>query len=235
MAVVKVNHPTWGVPPLCAAYYWKCCILPIFTYGALVWHRVCRNKTVQQKLKPIQRLALKMMGPLRRSTPTRGLEVINYIRPIELEMRKIAAEAYLRTVGQEKISAHDMKTSKITQKGHRQWCFEFLSSLNFPFLEQEFDNCTRKWTWKQRYQVDLESTLPGDQYGKPKNDAKIKLYPDGSLLVDPKNPLAAEARGGLYINEGYHIQSNKLGKNVSIFQAEMQPFYSFFNELLPQF
>ena len=120
MAVVRVNHPTWGVPPRCAAYYWKCCILPMFSYGALVWHRVCRNKTVQDKLKKFQRLALKMCGPIRYSTPTRGLEVINYCRPIELEMRKIAAEAYLRTMGKEKIPAPAMHTTKITQKGHRQ-------------------------------------------------------------------------------------------------------------------
>ena len=144
MACVRVCHPKSGVPPLCASYYWKSCILPIFTHGCLVWHSACRKITIQRKLKSFQRLALKMMGPLRRSTPTRGLEIINYIRPIELETRKIAAEAYLRTMGQERIPETHMRTNKITQIGHRQWCYDFLQSIDFPYLGQQFDDRIRK-------------------------------------------------------------------------------------------
>ena len=63
MNIARVCHPTWGISPWAAAYYWKCCILPMFTYGCLVWHRVCRNKTVQDDLKRFQRLALKPIVP----------------------------------------------------------------------------------------------------------------------------------------------------------------------------
>ena len=188
----------------------------------MVWHRVCRNKTVQDKLKKFQRLALKMCGPIRYSTPTRGLEVINYCRPIELELGKIAAEAYLRTMGKEKIPAPAMHTTKITQKGHRQWCHDFLTALKFPFLEQEFDNCPRRWTWGMKYNIDLWNTdKDNDNYGKPKSDTPFYIYTDGSLIKDPSNPLAAEAGGGVYINGGDFVQSNKLGQNVSVPQSEM--------------
>lgn len=224
MAVVRVCHPTWGVTPIRAAYYWKCCIRPMFTYGCLVWHRACRYVGVQDKLKSFQRLALKIMGPIRRSTPTRGLEVINYIRPLELEIRQLAAEAYLRTMGQERISATRLHTNKITQKGHRQWCLEFLQGLNFPFLNYTFDNCVRKWCWRKRYDVDFESMSQSHEfYGKPRMDTPVHLYTDGSLLKDPSNPLEAEAGGGVvYVDAaGQHTQSNKLGRNLTVFQAEM--------------
>ena len=134
MNIVRVCHPTYGVAPIAAAYYWKCCILPMFTYGTLVWHRGCKYKHIQSKLKKFQRLALKMMGPLCRSCPTRGLEVINYFRPIELECRRIAAEAYIRTEGHQKIDDALMHTTKTTQKGHRQLCSEFLHQIQYPFF-----------------------------------------------------------------------------------------------------
>ena len=62
MACVRVCHPKSGVPPLCASYYWKSCILPMFTYGCLVWHSACPKITIQRKLKSFQRLALKMQS-----------------------------------------------------------------------------------------------------------------------------------------------------------------------------
>ena len=222
MACVRVCHPKSGVPPLCASYYWKSCILPMFTYGCLVWHPACRKITIQKKLKSFQRLALKMMGPLRRSTPTRGLEIINYIRPIELETRKIAAEAYLRTIGQEKIHASRMKTNKITQIGHRQWCYDFLKSIGFPYLDQQFDDRIRKWIWKKRYDVEFDNTIPGSKnYGRPADGLDLHIYTDGSLIKDPHNPLNTEAGSGLSIDRGQEIQYNKLGQGISIFQAEM--------------
>ena len=79
------------------------------------------------------------MGPLRRSTPTRGLEIINYCRPIELECRRLAAEAYIRTQGREKIPANQIYTNKPTQKGHRQLCQEYLREIQFPLIDKEGD------------------------------------------------------------------------------------------------
>ena len=222
MTVARLCHPTWGVSPTAAAYYWKQCILPMFTYGCIVWHKVCRFKGVQKELKKFQRLALKMMGPLRHSTPTRGLEVINYFRPIELEVRRLAAEAYIRTNGRDLVPPAALKTTNQSLMSHRQYCHDFLRSLNYPFLDHKSDVCIRKWMWKKAYQVDLESTVKGtDGYGKPKCDAYVHVYTDGSVQRDPTDRYKTEAGGGLYIMGGFATQSNKLGKHVSIFQAEL--------------
>ena len=97
MAFVRANGKTWGMSPWSARYYYTAMVKASLCYLCLVWHQVCRLKTVQNKLKTFQRMAMKVMGPIWRGTPTRGLEVICNIRPLELELRKLAAEQYLRT------------------------------------------------------------------------------------------------------------------------------------------
>ena len=73
-----------------------------------------------------------------------------------------------------------------------------------------------------KYNIDLWNTdKDKDNYGKPKSDTQFYIYTDGSLIKDPSNPLAAEAGGGVYINGGDFLQSNKLGQNVSVPQSEM--------------
>merc|ERR1712029_528380 len=126
MGLVRTSGKTWGMSPWGARYYYQTMVKSSFSYLALIWHSVCRLKSVQAKLKSFQRLALTIMGPLWRGTPTRGLEVICNIRPLELEMRKLAAEAYLRTYNFQIISHTKMRTNIQSRKGHRQWCAEFL-------------------------------------------------------------------------------------------------------------
>ena len=109
--IVKVCRATWGLPPSAVLYYYQCCIVPLLTWGCLVWARACRYKTVQNELKKFQRQALKIMGPIRRSTPTRGLEIMNYCRPLELEIRKISAEVFLRTRPTNKMPTEALKNN----------------------------------------------------------------------------------------------------------------------------
>ena len=98
MAFTNVTGKTWGMAPWSARYYYITMVKAAFCYLSLIWHQVCRLSTIQQKLKSFQRLAMRVMGPIWRGTPTRGLEVICGIRPLELEMRRLAAEAYVRTL-----------------------------------------------------------------------------------------------------------------------------------------
>ena len=205
MNIARVCHPTWGISPWAAVYYWKCCILPMFTYGCLVWHRVCRNKTVQNELKKFQRLALKLMGPLRRSTPTRGLEILSYCRPIELECRRIAAEAYIRTQGKEKIPSAFIHTRKTSQVGHRQLCQEYLREIQFPLINKSLDQCTRKWHWVKKYQVDHTNM------GQPKYDSFIQIYGGYNLHVDKDITSAGAA---ICVNAGVDQESFKLGPYI---------------------
>ena len=114
-----------------------------------------------------------------------------------------------------------MHTSKVTQKGHRQICREFLQQIKYPFLDQEMDACIRKWFWRKRYKIDEESmTFGHEYYGVPKNDCTINVYTDGSVVRNPKDIFDTQAGGGIFISGGREALSNKLGPNTTIFQAE---------------
>ena len=74
-----------------------------------------------------------------KGTPTRGLEIICNIRPLELELRKVAAEQYLRTADFHIIDSKHMKTKIEARKGHRQWSEEFLRLIGSDLKKRHSD------------------------------------------------------------------------------------------------
>lgn len=75
----------WGPEPRLMLWMHKAFILPALSYGALVWgHRL--GDRFNLKLLKLNRLALAGLGPMRRGTPTAGLEVILGIPPLQLHI-----------------------------------------------------------------------------------------------------------------------------------------------------
>ena len=54
------------------------------SYAAMTWSHSINQKTKLRKLTQINRLASMMMAPARRSTPTRALELINHLMPLDM-------------------------------------------------------------------------------------------------------------------------------------------------------
>ena len=66
------------------------------TYGAMVWGHNINQKNKLKKLVQINRLASMMMGPARRSTPTKAVEVINNQQPLNIYLRCRSLKTYKR-------------------------------------------------------------------------------------------------------------------------------------------
>ena len=105
---------------------------------------------------------MKVMGPIWRGTPTRGLEVLCNIRPLELEMRKLAAEQYVRTKPFHIIESSAMKTPIVSRQGHRQWCEGFLKMVGCDFNHLTLDRQPLKFNWEKSYQIDQKSMKSDD-------------------------------------------------------------------------
>merc|ERR1712213_130538 len=120
-------------------------------------HHVARFKGIQAKLKRFQRLALSYFGPIRPSCPTRGMEVINYLRPLELELRKVAGEAYLRNRHFVKVPLSTVYSTIASKKTHRQYCEELFTSLDFDLWEQPTDTAEMAYFWDNKFIIDHES------------------------------------------------------------------------------
>jgi hypothetical protein len=69
----------WGTSPLLTRWSFTGIARPGLTYSALVWSQVCELKTVQADLLKLNRLAALPVAPVRKSTPTVGLEVACHI------------------------------------------------------------------------------------------------------------------------------------------------------------
>ena len=153
------NSTKWGASPRAVQYAYKGIIRAGLNYNSLAWASACRFKGVMAELRKLQRLALKCMGPMRHSTPTRGLELLTHTRPLELEIRKSAAEAALRTREHAIYPFNDIYSNIDARKGHRQWSEEFLYGIGCQYADSQFDEGHRTRFWTTKFIIDEANHL----------------------------------------------------------------------------
>ena len=99
----------WGPNPRWAKYAYTGIIRPGITYASYIWSSALDNKYVVKKLQSIQRLGLLPISHVRRSTPTKALEILYDVAPLDLHIRKNALKTMCRL--QLNVGLH---------KGHRK-------------------------------------------------------------------------------------------------------------------
>ena len=87
---------TWGPNPKYMKWLYTSVIRPRITYGCFVWSKAAQETHNQKKLRSVQRLGLAMIAPIRRSTPTRALEIIHGIEPLHLHIQSLAMATSIR-------------------------------------------------------------------------------------------------------------------------------------------
>ena len=87
----------YGLKPTAALWVYKAVARAMLTHGCLIWHQLCDSETVRDQLRSFQRRGLLNLGFFRKSTPTAGLELITYTKPLPLFIKQQAALSYLRT------------------------------------------------------------------------------------------------------------------------------------------
>jgi len=86
----------WGLDNEKIMWIHNIIVKPMVTYGALVWaHRI--DKSSVDKLRSLQRQPLQSMARTLRSTPTRGMEAILGILPLDLYALKVGTLSRWRT------------------------------------------------------------------------------------------------------------------------------------------
>ena len=127
----------------------------------------------------------------------------------------MAAEAAIRTKQFAKIPFNEIYSNIDCKKGHRQWAEEYLLGIGFSYVDAEFDEGPRKRYWTKKYSIDNKSMERGEHYGVPKLDTGLQFWSDGSLQSD------GQAGAGIFLAGGLISQGFRLGKGVSIWQAEL--------------
>ena len=86
----------WGPSPKLTLWAYESLIVPILTYGSIVWGHTNFTKSQVRNLSTLNRLALIGLSSIRRSTPTAGLEVILNAPPLHLLIKERGLASFIR-------------------------------------------------------------------------------------------------------------------------------------------
>jgi ribonuclease HI len=200
----------WGPEPRYIRWAYNCVVRPALTYGSVVWHAVTQKKGIQEQLNKVQRLAGLMTAPMRRSTPTAGIEVIMHLMPLDIYILGEALKTMSRITEYTKDSWDGLGTGQFT--GHRRWlkdrCRE-IGLYDFPT-----DRITPRIKWTRGYTVDKESFLSGKAEVK---QGVFTCFTDGSKLDETVGlGYLIKTEDGTLLKESIF-----LGKMPTVFQAEV--------------
>jgi ribonuclease HI len=195
-------------------------IRPALAYGAVVWWRRVALATSMTTLTKINRLALLTFGPVRRSTPTVGMEMIGNLLPLDLFLQGEVAKTWLR-IGHIRHEIWDGVGTSPTARGHRRALRQLTNGLSLPdIVSDEMPEVTR---WTRHFEVDLDFQT-GLPFQSPiscyTDGAKTKLNTGAGYCINQRNaPVARE--------------SISLGPIPSVFQAELIAILQAAEALLP--
>ena len=201
----------WGPSPKMMRFAYTGIIRPKLSYGCQIWaHKM--SKTTIQKLLRLNRLACLSIAPVKRSTPTMGMEMIYNLLPLDLFLQKRADEIFLR-IQKQVFPIWDGIGIKNGRIGHLKRCQKSIEKYKDVIVSHS-DTISETKNWDQNYSV-LDFT-------KHKNDSKedkstIYCYTDGSKI-------------NRFSGFGFQIRTyskptinvyDYLGKFATVFQAEI--------------
>ena len=160
----------WGPKPKYCLWIWTAVLRPRITYGAFVWAKAAAKRHNQNRLRSVQRLALTMSAPMRKSTPSRALEIIFNVAPLHLHIKALALATFVR------IDANLTWNSSRKTKGHIEYA---LNEIPTPLLNAVMDKAPERRDWNLRYDVIIGNGI-NDAWHH--GSADWSCFTDGSLL-----------------------------------------------------
>ena len=191
----------WGLDPQKCMWTYRAMVRPKLVYGSLVWASKL-TRAQRHKLQRLQRLALLSMTHPMRSTPTKGMEAIVGLLPLDLFVEREAAKARLRirNLVADSTNKWDGLGAKSGTRGHQRHWDDILREVIPVDLATDYMPARRNDFIMDDFQA-----------------ADLTIYTDGSLFKDgscgygfaacKKDTVLEETFGGL--------------ENATAFQAEI--------------
>ena len=208
----KVVGKDWGVTPKVTMWLFVGVIRPILLYSSIVWTKAMEDKTKVDRLSKVQNIAMRMICSGRKSTPTKAMEVILGLEPIDIKVKETALKTMQRLI------ATDIWEPGIP--GVKNTHNKYLESLvKKAGLTKEVMEVDRKMpTTPARYQTNIEErqNYPEVQV-TPECQTQVHCYTDGSKDEMGRTGTAYCIKGKLITGQWMQY----LGTNCTVFQAEL--------------
>lgn len=199
MACRRLAGTNWGCTPKTLLTLYKMMVIPIVTYGSVVWAGRVQLTTARNSLSKVQRLACLCITGAIRSCPTAAIEVILGLSPLHLVVERHAASAAIRLVVKR-------PTTLPAAMGTLPMAAAHVESLR--------DDMSRIYSFDKKFKIEFSNKTEWSNEASMYNlkSHVIKWYTDGSRMDT--------GTGAGVFGPGIRF-SEPLGKFPSVFQAEV--------------
>ena len=205
----------WGPSPKLTKWIFDCVVRPIVTYGSHVWsHGLKESSKSFRILNKIQRLALLPLAPIRVKTPTAGLEIITGTLPLDLHIKNLNLNTYLRIKNRIRVLWDGV--GRDGRRGHLFHLSSQFSGCTVAGIPMDRIPTVVSWTKLYRVCIDydpLTLSVP-----------TLRIYTDGSKAGDKSGyGLLFHQSSSLDPQQfsSIHEDSGPLGSLATVFQAEV--------------
>ena len=213
MATAHLTKEYWGPRPKLLRWAWTGIVRPVLSYAAVTWAHEIDNPTIKKMLRKLNRLALLTIAKVPKSTPTRALEIILGVPPLQLHLYKEALAAHSRIFHHETLEWEGVYKNLTHSVSHLKFWELLRRDAGMETAEQVTDKCDIH-VYSKRFIVDGESFV---NMAERQNRLDCNVFTDGSKKDDK-------------IGAGYHIQLQnglilndyfRLSDHATVFQAEI--------------
>jgi ribonuclease HI len=193
---------TWGLQPRILYWIYSMMVIPLLTYGSIVWWPRTSLDTCRRTLTTLQRYACMAITGAFRTTPTRAMESILGLKPLHLVIETEARKALYR------LSMTGLwDKSKPGTKHSRMETTPKLQGI----LDMRCDKMSTRLVFKRNFKVYIPSRDEWRLGFQPKEENSLIWYTDGSKM-------SSGTGAGIY--SGDCSVSISLGHYATVFQAE---------------
>jgi ribonuclease HI len=209
----------WGLTPEAMRWIHTSIVLPIMTYGSVVWARAADTESNLSRLRHVQRTACLGISGAMKSAPTQALEALTGFLPVDLKVREEALCSFARLRSSNQWRGWQFKARPLVRQSHMEWTQR--QARLIPELEFPSDSIPPRLLLDRRFKVVRESREVWQERNLPLAPLTgYACYTDGSrhdnftgagALIIPSSPA---------VGDRTEKRSN-LGRYGTVFQAEV--------------
>ena len=145
-------------------------VRPILTYGAMIWGYAANTTSNENKLRKLNRMATNTITSVRRSNPSRALEIIYDIMPLHLVIQKTGLASYIRLKHHLTGQKHLYSSHMYKKLGHLNRWEKLAKDIDIGHDNNDNINVTHR---EKLYNVNTDSF---DGKSKHLRSSQINIY-----------------------------------------------------------